>query len=117
MSMHPCPRPGWLKCGQALQRRTQNGESMAVAHQLQRHQQLGWALGSLGTAVMLGALTSYGLFYMTTYLGIGVLLAGQLIGLSQFYDRLTDPVMGQLSDRTHSRWGRRRPYLLLAAVA
>ncbi len=84
---------------------------------MQRHQQLGWAAGSLGTAVMLGALTSYGLFYMTTYLGIGILLAGQLIGLSKFYDLLTDPIMGQLSDRTHSSAGRRRPYLLAGAVA
>ncbi len=117
MLMHPCLKPVGTKYGHAPQQRTQNGESIAVAHQLQRHQQLGWALGSLGTAVMLGALTSYGLFYMTTYLGIGVLLAGQLIGLSKFYDLLTDPVMGQLSGRTHSRWGRRRPYLLLAAVA
>ena len=65
---------------------------------------------------MLGVLTSYGLFYMTTYLGIGVLLAGQLIGLSKFFDLLTDPVMGQLSDRTHSRWGRRRPYLMAGAI-
>jgi len=66
---------------------------------------------------MLGSLTSYALFYMTTYLGIGVLLAGQLIGLSKFYDLVTDPVMGQLSDRTNSGWGRRRPYLLAGAIA
>lgn len=85
--------------------------------QLRRDQQLGWALGSLGTAVMLGTLTGYGLYFMTTYLGIGALLAGQLIGLSKFYDMLTDPIMGHLSDRTQSRWGRRRPYLLLGAIA
>jgi len=89
---------------------------MSGAYQLQRHQQLGWASGSLGTAVMLGSLTSYGLFYMTTYLGVGAAIAGLLVGLSKVYDMLTDPVMGQISDRTHSRWGRRRPYLLLGAI-
>jgi GPH family glycoside/pentoside/hexuronide:cation symporter len=86
------------------------------AGQLSRSQQLGWAAGSLGTAVMLGVLTSYALFYMTTYLGIGILLAGQLIGLSKFFDLVTDPVMGQISDRTRSPSGRRRPYLLAGAI-
>ena len=90
---------------------------MADHHDMRRSQQLGWAAGSLGTAVMLGVLTSYGLFYMTTYLGISVLLAGQLIGFSKFFDLLTDPIMGQFSDRTHSRWGRRRPYLIVGAIS
>ncbi len=84
----------------------------AIAQQMTRYQQLGWAMGSFGIAVMLGVLTSYGLFYMTTYLGVSALLAGQLIGFSKIYDMLTDPVMGQISDRTQSRFGRRRPYLL-----
>jgi GPH family glycoside/pentoside/hexuronide:cation symporter len=83
-----------------------------MAQQMTRYQQLGWAAGSFGIAVMLGVLTSYGLFYMTTYLGVGALLAGQLIGFSKIYDLLTDPVMGQISDRTQSVYGRRRPYLL-----
>lgn len=84
--------------------------------QLSRSEQLGWATGSLGTAVVLGVLTSYGLYFMTTYLGIGALLAGQLLGWSKFYDMLSDPVMGHISDRTDTRWGRRRPYLLLGAI-
>ena len=90
---------------------------MAEPHQLLRSQQLGWAAGSLGTAVVLGALTSYGLFYMTTYLGVGALIAGNLVGLSKFYDLITDPLVGQVSDRTESLWGRRRPYLLGGAIA
>ncbi|MGI9308126.1 MAG: MFS transporter, partial [Gammaproteobacteria bacterium] len=89
---------------------------MSEAHQLKRYQQLGWAAGSLATAIMLGALTSYALFYMTNFLGIGAILAGQLIGLSKLYDFLTDPLVGQWSDRTHSKWGRRRPWLLLGAI-
>jgi GPH family glycoside/pentoside/hexuronide:cation symporter len=99
------PGTAWLEC-----------RAMVDHQDMRRSQQLGWAAGSFGTAVMLGVLSSYGLFYMTTYLGISVLLAGQLIGLSKFYDLLTDPIMGQLSDRTNSRWGRRRPYLIAGAV-
>ena len=86
-------------------------------YQLQLREQLGWAMGSMGTGVMIGALTGYGLYYMTNYLGIAAGLAGSLIGLSKFYDMISDPVMGQISDRTESKWGRRRPYLLVGTIA
>lgn len=36
--------------------------------------------------------------------------------IGRFWDAVTDPVMGYFSDKTRTRWGRRRPYLLLAAV-
>jgi GPH family glycoside/pentoside/hexuronide:cation symporter len=85
-------------------------------YQLQLREQLGWAMGSMGTGVMIGALTGYGLYYMTNYLGIAAGLAGSLIGLSKFYDMISDPVMGQISDRTRSNWGRRRPYLLVGTI-
>jgi GPH family glycoside/pentoside/hexuronide:cation symporter len=86
-------------------------------YQLRLHEQLGWATGSMGTGVMIGALTGYGLYYMTNYLGIAAGLAGVLIGLSKFYDMISDPIMGQISDRTRAKWGRRRPYLLVGTIA
>ena len=86
-------------------------------YQLRLQEQLGWAMGSMGTGVMIGALTGYGLYYMTNYLGIAAGLAGSLIGLSKFYDMISDPIMGQISDRTQSKWGRRRPYLLVGTIA
>ncbi len=53
-------------------------------YQLKLREQLGWAMGSMGTGVMIGALTGYGLYYMTNYLGFAAGLAGSLIGLSNF---------------------------------
>ncbi len=85
-------------------------------YELRLHEQLGWAMGSLGTGVMIGALTSYGMFYMTSYLGVTAGLAGGLITLSKFYDLISDPVMGTISDRTETKWGRRRPFLLVGAL-
>ncbi len=54
--------------------------------------------------------------YLTDYVGIAAALAGLLISASKIYDAVTDPFMGWVSDRTRSRHGRRRPWLLLGAV-
>ena len=43
-------------------------------------------------------------------------LLGVLLALPSLWDAITDPVMGYLSDRTESRWGRRRPYIIGGAI-
>lgn len=86
---------------------------MSPARELTRVQQLGWSAGALGTNIMIGAVSSYALFIMTTLMGVGAATAGLLIGVSKVFDVLIDPLIGRWSDRTDSRWGRRRPFLLL----
>jgi GPH family glycoside/pentoside/hexuronide:cation symporter len=83
---------------------------------LSRTQMFGWAVGSHGTSVMVGAITFYLLFYMTDSLGISVLVASQIIFFVRIYDLITDLIMGHVSDRTQSKIGRRRPYLLIGAI-
>lgn len=70
----------------------------------------------MGTGMMIGSVTSYALFIMTSVLGIGAATAGLLIGLSKFVDVIIDPVIGRISDRFDHRWGRRRPFLLIGLV-
>ncbi|MEE8306920.1 MAG: MFS transporter, partial [Gammaproteobacteria bacterium] len=76
----------------------------------------GWAIGSLGVGTLFNGVGFMLLFYLTTILGIEPALAGTLIFGSKLYDMVTDPVMGWASDRTRSRYGRRRPYLLAGGV-
>ncbi len=82
---------------------------------------LGWASGTLGVAVMFNAVNILLLRYLTDYLGIAAAAASALIASSKLYDAVLNPVMGVVSDRTDTRWGRRRPWLLagslLAALA
>ncbi len=77
---------------------------------------LAFGIGTNGTASLIGVTGIYLLFFMTTMLGIEPALAGSLIFVTKIYDLVTDPAMGYLSDRTNTRIGRRRPYLLFGAA-
>jgi GPH family glycoside/pentoside/hexuronide:cation symporter len=50
-------------------------------------------------------------------LGMNPALVGLLGALPRLIDALTDPLMGYISDQTNSRWGRRRPYIFVGAIA
>jgi GPH family glycoside/pentoside/hexuronide:cation symporter len=50
-------------------------------------------------------------------LGMSPALVGLLGALPRLTDALTDPIMGYVSDNTRSRWGRRRPYIFVGAIA
>ena len=50
--------------------------------------------------------------YYTTEMGVGLALAGNIILTVRIFDIFTDPLIGVLSDRTRTPWGRRRPWVL-----
>ena len=80
------------------------------------HQRLTWGFGSLGTIAYLNVVTALAQFYLTLVLKMDPVLAGWLIFAARLVDAFSDPLMGWVTDHTRSRWGRRRPYLLLGAV-
>lgn len=77
---------------------------------------LGWSVGSLGTGTLLVTVNTLFLKYIVDHLLIGAALAGTIITVTRLFDAAIDPFMGSISDRTRSRWGRRRPYLLLGGI-
>ncbi len=76
---------------------------------------LGWAIGELAIAAFVVLQMAFMLFYCTEALGIPPAIAGLALLAPRLLDAFADPMMGALSDRTHSRFGRRRLYLLLGA--
>lgn len=52
------------------------------------------------------------LFYLTSVAGISPAMAGTIIFLSLAVDAIADPLIGSWSDRSHSRWGRRLPFMI-----
>lgn len=79
---------------------------------LSRRILLGYGVGSLGTGIYSSTPGVLLLFFMTDTLGIPAALAALGVSLPKLWDMVADPVVGGLSDRTRSRWGRRRPWLL-----
>ncbi|MDI1464419.1 MFS transporter [Catellatospora sp. KI3] len=76
----------------------------------------GYALGSLATGAF-GTVPGLLLLpYLTDNLGVAAGFAGLLVLLPKAWDVLINPVAGRVSDRTVSRWGARRPYLLFAGL-
>lgn len=84
---------------------------------LPRSTRIGYAMGSLATGAF-GTVPGLLLLpYLTDNLGVTAAVAGLLVLLPKAWDVLLNPVAGRISDRTRSRWGPRRPYLLFAGVA
>lgn len=79
---------------------------------LSRRVLLGYGVGSLGTGIYSSTPGVLLLFFMTDTLGIPASLAALGVSLPKLWDMFADPIVGGLSDRTRSRYGRRRPWLL-----
>lgn len=70
-----------------------------------------WPLGSISVS-MLSVLAGNINFFASDYLGVSIALVGTLIMMSKIFDGFTDLVAGYLVDRTHTRFGKGRPYEL-----
>src|SRR5688572_20713185 len=89
----------------------------AAVHQLSRRLRAGYASGSLVTGAF-GTVPGLLLLpYLTDTFAVAAGLAGLLVLLPKAWDVLLNPVAGRISDRTTSRWGPRRPYLLIGGLS
>lgn len=76
---------------------------------------VGYGIGEVGLNFLVGGISSYLLFFYTDVFGISAGAAGLLMLMGRFWDAANDPLMGIIGDRTRTRWGRYRPYILFAA--
>jgi len=76
-----------------------------------------YAIGDLGNSAGPGTIVPFWyLYFLTDVARLDPALAGVSILVGKVWDAVNDPLVGALSDRTRSRWGRRRPYLLFGAL-
>jgi glycoside/pentoside/hexuronide:cation symporter, GPH family len=78
-------------------------------------QKAAFGAGHLVNNLLPGALGVFAFFLLTAF-GMDPFLAGLLGGLPRFFDAITDPIMGYITDNTKSRFGRRKPYIFVGAI-
>ncbi|MCB0316209.1 MAG: MFS transporter, partial [Calditrichaeota bacterium] len=93
----------------------QKHHGTAGQNRLSMGQKFSYGLGSIVNNLLGGAI-GFMSIVLNVGLGINPALVGTLQAIPRFTDALTDPIMGYISDKTRSRFGRRRPYIFIGAI-
>ena len=76
---------------------------------------LAYGMGDVGCNFSWMFVGNFLMIFYTDVFGISMSAVATLMLVSRFWDAINDPIIGGLSDKTHTRWGRYRPWLLFAA--
>ncbi len=79
-------------------------------------EKVGYGLGDMASNFYMGFFGLFLLYYYTDVFGISPAAAATMLLVTKIVDAVSDPAMGLIADRTNSRWGKYRPYLLWVAV-
>ena len=75
-----------------------------------------YGFGDIGFSMTGTIIAAYFPIFLTDVIGIAPAIAAMALFIGKSWDYINDPLIGHLSDRTRSRWGRRRPFLLFGAL-
>ncbi len=75
-----------------------------------------YGFGGFGVNLMYIMVSSYIIYYLTDIAGVSIAAAGTMFLTSRIVDALFDPIIGAMSDRTQSKWGRYRPYMIFGSL-
>lgn len=87
-----------------------------MTQKLSKAKKLMYGAGDIGFSLTSTILGVYFLFFMIEVVGLRPAVAALPILIGKIWDFVNDPIFGHISDRTRTRWGRRRPYLLFGAL-
>lgn len=79
-------------------------------------EKIGYGLGDMSSSMFWKLFGAYLMLFYTDVFGISAAVVGTMFAVTRVWDSFFDPVVGAFADRTSSRWGRFRPYLLFLAV-
>lgn len=77
---------------------------------------LAFGAGDIGPALTANILVFFLLPFFTNVAGLNPSLAGSILFVGKIADAINDPIIGVFSDRTQTKWGRRIPWMILAAI-
>ena len=84
--------------------------------QLKFTEKLGYGLGDTASNFFFQVFNIFLLYYYTDIFGLSAAAVGTMFLVTKIVDAVSDPVMGLVADRTSTRWGKFRPYLLWMAI-
>lgn len=87
-----------------------------MASRLGRREKWSYAGGDFGFSLTNTILNVYLALFLTDVVGVAPGVAAIAFFVGSTWDYINDPIVGYISDRTRSRWGRRRPFLLFGAI-
>ena len=87
-----------------------------TAQRISPLEKIGYGLGDTASNVVFQMVMMYLAFFYTDIFGISAAAMGTLFLVVRIVDAVTDPLMGAMADRTTTRWGKFRPYLLWLAI-
>ena len=79
-------------------------------------EKIGYGFGDMSSSLFWKIYTYFLPFFYTEVFGLKPQHAAFLLLITKIFDAVSDPVMGTLADRTQTRWGKYRPYLLWMAL-
>lgn len=83
---------------------------------LRKREKIAYGVGDIANGIAVSSIAFWFLMYLTDVAGLPGTLAGTALMVGRIWDAVTDPIAGWLTDRTESRWGKRRPFLLFGAL-
>jgi glycoside/pentoside/hexuronide:cation symporter, GPH family len=89
---------------------------MTATPKLSTREKISYGFGDLASVLYWQTFMVYLTYFYTDVFGLTALAAGTMLGLSRSIDAFFDPVMGMIADRTRTRWGKFRPFLLWMCV-
>lgn len=88
----------------------------STSERLSRCTKILYGAGDTGFSLTSTIVGAYFAIFLTDVVGISPGIAAAAIFIGRSWDYINDPLMGHLSDRARTRWGRRRPFLLFGAL-
>ena len=87
-----------------------------IAAKLSLKEKIGYGVGDTASHFVWDMVGFWILIFYTDTFGISAAAAGTIMLIARFWDMISDPIMGVIADRTNTRWGKFRPYLLWMAL-
>lgn len=79
-------------------------------------ERLAYGLGDYNNNLVVSSINAFLLVYYVSVLGVDSKLAASILAVSKIFDGVSDLIMGRIVDKTHSKWGKARPWILRMCV-